>query len=61
MPDPEGSRILVYTAKGAPDLAWGGFGTALGQLSRPLAILSTGHTLFVNDSGNSRVLRYTAP
>jgi predicted membrane-bound mannosyltransferase len=61
VPDPEGSRILVYTPKGGADFAWGGLGSALGQLSRPLDVANNGTTLIVNDFGNSRVLRYTAP
>jgi sugar lactone lactonase YvrE len=60
--DPEASRILEFDNQGAFIRTWGNPGTGLDGigLASGIALDSTGH-VWVSDSGNNRLLRYTLP
>lgn len=60
--DPEGYRLLCFDANGGFLLGWGSYGSAEDQFSLPsgLAFDQQGR-LWVSDSGNGRLMRFTLP
>jgi uncharacterized protein (TIGR03663 family) len=61
--DPEGYRVIEFDgAKGGFVRTWGTYGTEEGQLNLPtgLAVDRSGR-IWVSDSGNNRLLRFTLP
>ena len=60
--DPEGYRVLQFTAEGAFIRAWGDFGYELENfgVAAAVAIDEDGH-VWVTDAGNNRVMRFTLP
>ncbi len=60
--DPEGYRILEFSADGKFIRTWGEFGNGPAELglAAGIAIDQEGHA-WVTDAGNNRILRYTLP
>ncbi len=60
--DPEGYRIIEFTATGEFVRTWGAFGTGAAEigLASGVAVDRAGH-VWVTDAGNNRILRYTLP
>ncbi len=60
--DPEASRVLEFDNKGTFIRTWGNPGTGLDGigLASGIALDSSGH-VWVSNSGNNRLLRYTLP
>jgi predicted membrane-bound mannosyltransferase/sugar lactone lactonase YvrE len=61
--DPEGYRVIEFDSTGGNFIqTWGSYGTESGQLNLPsgVAIDSEGR-IWVSDSGNNRILRFTLP
>ena len=60
--DPEGYRVIEFTADGAFVQTWGAFGTDASSfgLSSGIAVDAQGH-VWVSDAANNRLLRFTVP
>jgi DNA-binding beta-propeller fold protein YncE len=60
--DPEGYRVLEFTADGKIIRGWGDTGDPTDTLGLPsgIAIDAQGH-VWVNDAGNNRIMRFTMP
>lgn len=60
--DPLGNRILEFTQEGEFIQFWGDYGTGLDGLNLPIGIaLDNEDRVWVADSGNNRILRFTLP
>ena len=60
--DPEGYRIIEFTETGEFVRTWGAFGVGAAELGLPSGIAVDPQGLvWVSDSGNNRILRYTLP
>lgn len=61
VPDASGSRVLVYSAAGAPVSAWGTSADGTTQLARPLSVaVGPDGQILVSDNGLNRVVRFAA-
>jgi uncharacterized protein (TIGR03663 family) len=60
--DPEGYRVIEFTSNGGFVRTWGDFGTAPENFGLPtgIAIDSSGR-VWVDDSANNRIMRFTLP
>jgi len=60
--DPEGYRVIEFTAEGQFVRTWGDFGNGVEEigLAAGVTIDQLGH-VWVTDAGNNRILRYTLP
>jgi DNA-binding beta-propeller fold protein YncE len=60
--DPEGYRVIEFTANGEFVRTWGDFGTGIEQIGLPSGItVDASGAVWITDSGNNRILRYTLP
>ena len=60
--DPEGYRVIEFTATGEFVRTWGAFGTGPEEIGLASGIASDQQgAIWVVDSGNSRILRYSLP
>jgi sugar lactone lactonase YvrE len=60
--DPEGYRVIEYTADGQLVQTWGDFGdtTSTFGIASGIAIDPQGH-IWVTDAGNNRIMNFTLP
>ncbi|MCA9957554.1 MAG: hypothetical protein KC443_00885, partial [Anaerolineales bacterium] len=59
--DPEGYRVLIFTANGDYLARFGKFGTDVNSLGLPNGIvIDAQNNIYIADSGNNRILKFTA-
>jgi DNA-binding beta-propeller fold protein YncE len=60
--DPEGYRVIEFTADGQFVRTWGDFGNSLEEigLAAGITVDKDGY-VWVTDAGNNRILRYSLP
>jgi len=60
--DPEGFRVIEFTADGEFVRTWGDFGTGIEQIGLPSGItVDPSGAVWITDSGNNRIMRFTLP